>query len=323
MRVVAVCAGVLVVTGLSAQSRPTSQPPHAAAIRAWLASGDDPELLDEAVAAVLAGGEPACRTLGRIVTTLTTEHPRRAAAELLLRDIALGYLESVSESDLRFAGQFAPLAPLQPWVGRIYLQLVISTPDWFPEDLRTSVVPALRDLFPKGPGDDAQEQLHAIATDTEIQPAALRHALACAFAQWGNRTLIAPRLAELREGAGDRTSVDELYFVRALAELRYELREYEGAADEWTAYLRGAEDAGAVPRPIEYYNAACALALAGRVDDSLGALERCAARLRAADLDESQRLERSLFDEDPELALVRPLPRFRALVESAFGAEGR
>ena len=52
--------------------------------------------------------------------------------------------------------------------------------------------------------------------------------------------------------------------------------------------------------------------------DGLAAIEQCAALLASPDLDSSLRLPRSMFDRDPELALLRAQPRWEAAMRRAF-----
>ena len=74
-------------------------------------------------------------------------------------------------------------------------------------------------------------------------------------------------------------------------------------------------------RPIAWYSAACVHALHGNVERGLEALERCARMHASPDLDRSVRLERSLFEKDPEIALLREDKRFAVLLKLAFGDE--
>ncbi len=306
---------------LSAQSKPTKAN-FERAIAAWLGSdAHEAAKRSAAVEATLAGGKAAMRHLGGIAKKVTPTTAEGTRAEILIRDVALGYLDRESNSGMFYAGQYEALDPLQPAIGRMFLQLVIETPDWFPDNLRVSVVPALRDLFPEAPTEAQREDLREIAIDEDHEPANLRWALACALAEWGDRSLVEPRLRELEESAGKRQNGDELYFVHQLAFLHYQLREYGTAAKVWLEYLRGREAIDSVPPPLDYYNAACSLSLSGRIKDALAELERCATRQVSDEVDESQRVERKLFDHDPELRAVRPTKKFRELVKRAFPPE--
>lgn len=319
-RVLCAASSLLAVVPASAQSRPTSRPSYERAVAQWFDSATaDADELAEAVRATLDGDRPAIRHLGaRIRIVLAREQPPRDRVELILRDIALKFLERARASQMFFAGQYEALEPLQPYVGRIYLHLVVDTPDWFPLGFRTSAVAALRDLFVDGPGAEQVAALRRVATAKDLEKPDVRFALACAFAQWGDHELIEPRLVELTRSAGNRRTSDELFFSKQLAFLRYELREYASAATEWADFLRGSETLGESPLPLDYYNAACSMSLAGDVRGALRELEHCVALLRSDATDESHLIDRRLFDTDPELRAVRPTRRFQELVESAF-----
>ena len=51
----------------------------------------------------------------------------------------------------------------------------------------------------------------------------------------------------------------------------------------------------------------------------MAALEKCARMHASPHLDDSLRLKRSLFDTDPEIAVLRKDQRFAGILELAFG----
>ena len=55
----------------------------------------------------------------------------------------------------------------------------------------------------------------------------------------------------------------------------------------------------------------------------MAALERCARMLASPNLDKSLRLKRALFEQDPEIALLRADERFPKLLELAFSKRSR
>lgn len=325
------CGIFLVLLGIPAAAQDTPQdPPEPAdrfeAIRAWEADPSDAERRAEAVRvatdAGLAGIERLRRGLDAVLERAQTEPAAtaqiRAAASTIVRDVALRYLDVVEDSEMQFAGQYAPLQPMQPWIGRVYLQLILETPEWYPVDRRARIVPALRDLLPAGPTTVQLDRLRDIAQDREGESQDLRIALSFALAQWGDRSLVQPQIAELTASAGEGKSSDELYFLRRLALVHYFIREYETSGSVWRRYLRGREELGDAPAPFDYYNAACSLSLAGEIPLALEELERCCALLRGETVDESQRVQRKLFDTDPELRAVRSTRQFQEMVEKTF-----
>lgn len=295
-----------------------TEPACAELVSRWVDSDHtDSDLLDRTVTAVLDDGRPGFAHVAARLRAATERRPR-AAVESLITRIALGYLNREGESGLVYAGQFESLDPLMPQVGTFFLNLVVATPPWFPSNMRAGVVPALRDLFPKGPGEDDLAALRAIADNREFEPEDLRVALGYALYQWGQRDIVERRVTELTRSAGERSTADELFFVRELAVLRYLVRDFAAAADTWVEFLRSTEALDDTPSALDYYNATCNLSLAGRIPQALAELERCATSLATRPQESSVELTREMFAKDPDLRAIRSTKRFEALVERAF-----
>jgi tetratricopeptide (TPR) repeat protein len=297
------------------------------AIDGWLAAtARDQNDLDAAVAVVLdAGGtglgalEQRMRTaLERGGANSDEARARRENLELLLRGVVLQYFERERASEMRFEAQYAPLRVLMPYAGRFYLGLVLETPEWFPSNLRAQLVPALRDLYPSPPPQRDLARLRDLADDVDFESEDLRCELSYALAQWGDRELVDARLEELRRNAGEGKTAEELVFLRALADTHYRLREYETAATLWSKCLRSSEELAVQRAPVDYYNAACCLSRTGSVEQALDELDRCCALIRSDDVDRSLKLEKKLFDNDPDLLAVRSTKRFRELLQRTF-----
>jgi tetratricopeptide (TPR) repeat protein len=184
------------------------------------------------------------------------------------------------------------------------------------------VVPALRDVYPDGPDRDAVRRLREVALDVDYEAQALREALAYALAQWGQRDLVQGRIDELTENVGDGSDTDELHFVRELADVHYELREYRVAAALWQRFVDGMQALDAPVSALDWYNVACVSALAGRTDAALAAIERCAALLAVGKNDSTTAITRSMFETDPDLRSIRGTERFAAATARAFGGPG-
>ncbi|MCC6669454.1 MAG: hypothetical protein IT458_00215 [Planctomycetes bacterium] len=306
-----------------AQDKDTPRAAARRAVEAWLASEQrDLKLRDQASLALLRAQAEGIAELSSAIAALgdgkDAEDRRVRGLNALFTHFVLGWLEAQRKSGMVYAGQYAPLAPLQPHVGSLFLKLVVDTPDWYRDDHRAQLVPALRDLFPKGPGADALKKLKTIALDTREEPEELRVQLAYALAQWGDRELVQGRLDELAKAAAGKEPQAALEAHFALADLHYNLREYPAAAEHHRRFLRGSEAAQMPPTPSAYYNAACCLSLAGDLEGALAELERCAKGQADPHVDPSVKVERRLFDEDPDLAAVRVRPRFAELVKVAF-----
>ena len=199
------------------------------------------------------------------------------------------------------------------------MKLVLQPAGWFPSDQRPLLVPALRDVFKEPPEAVTLDRLTEIARDTDFESQDLREALALALAQWGRRELAQKQIDSFVENAGSQRTVDELHFVRGLAKLHYELREYPTASSWWSRFRDGTVALGSRLSAIDEYDSACSFALAGRPDDALAALERCATLVAAGKVDSSVAITRPMFDLDPDLRSVRSHERFTAATRRAFG----
>ena len=314
-------SAVLVLGGIGTAAASNAFQDPAPAIARWIEAAErDDAVRDAAVRAVLdagAKGMTALRDAAR--ATDPADRARRIGIESLIVSVVVGALERADDSGMAFEGQFDVLRELQPYAGRMLMTLVIDTPDWFPNDLRPRALPALRDVFPKGPSADEIAGLRRIALDEELEPQALREAVELALAQWGQRDLLDRRIAELVADAGDGSDTAELYFVGRLAHLLYESRDYAAAARRWQQFVEGMDRLGSEVSATSLYAAACATSRAGRVDGALDLLQRCAERIAAGLLDSRQELTRRMFEQDPDLRQIRPSPRFAAIVDTAFG----
>lgn len=294
------------------------------ALDAWLASDhSDAGLLQKAVVAVLDGGTPALAEVGARAKKAAANADRLVGSGLdaVINQVTVGFMERAARTEMVFEGQYAPLRELQPFVGKLLLRLLLDTPDWYSQHDRHSLIAPLRDVYPTAPGEDVMRQLAAVAGDEDFEPEPVRKNLAFALAQWGDRSFVDARIASLvaestAEGIdGDRRA--ELRYE--LADVHYTLREYDRAARIHVDMLRQGEAAGADLGPVHYYNAACCLARAGAHDAALDELQRAATLLANESLDPSRKLERKLFEKDPDLDAVRSSPRFATIVEKAFG----
>ena len=117
------------------------------------------------------------------------------------------------------------------------------------------------------------------------------------------------------EGDGE----DRVNATLLLADYFNLLRDYRRAAAAHRAAQALARGADVELLPVAWYSAACVHALNGDQERGLEALRRCAEMHASPHLDESRRLERKLFEQDPEIASLRADPSFGALLELAFG----
>jgi tetratricopeptide (TPR) repeat protein len=293
---------------------------------ALAAEGGERGPAEDAARAVLRAGEPGIAELAGRIAAVRRAQDSDSARRLssVLTHLAVQYLDRVEKSGMSFAGQFAALAPLQPAIGRVYLDLLLETPDWFPQGNRARVVAPLRDLLTEPPEHAVMERLRQIAAAEDSETQALREAVGYALAQWGDRGPVDARLGGLADqlaSAGDAERRQAL--LVAMAEIHHRVRDYAKAADAYLEALRSGEREGAQLLPAQYYNAACSLAQAGRGDAALDELERCMALMRSERFDPSQLIEKRMLLEDRDLRPLRGNTRFEELLRAAFPETGR
>lgn len=293
------------------------------ALDEWLAreSRDrDEGTRDEVVAKIMGSGRPGVALLSsRYKKAAQSDDPDlRTANHTIVCHIALRWLEKVEKSPTRFAGQYGDLLQLQPAAGEFYMQLLLNTPQWYPVNRRWVVIPALRDLYPKGPDRDTLDQFEIRAKNVADEPEHLRIGMSYALAQWGRRDLIKIKIRALEKQAESDQEELALAAKRDLAAILYGIRDYAFAAVAYRDFLRAAEAAETV-YPVNYYNAACCMCLSGDRRSALGYLEKCLAINNAANVDPSMYVKRELFDIDPEIDLVRGDRRFIEMIDNAFG----
>ncbi len=306
-------------------SRPTTQKHDLSKVRNLLARWLDERqrsesLCTEVVQAVANAGSEAMQILAREAAKARegTDRARARALDSIICHLGLHWLERVKQSGMIYAGQFSVLTQLQPTVGEFYLTLVIDTPQWFPDNRRVEVIPAIRDLYPKSPGEAAQERLKQIASNDEIEPLSLRTSLKYALAQWGDRSLVKDHIHRLTQEAQSQDAETSMLALKALASTYYQMRDYLTAARMHNEFLTKAEAEDYYRAPVDYYNAACCMSLSGNLNSALDLLDRCLKRNNSDRVDESVKLGRRLFENDPELRAVRKTKRFRELLSAAF-----
>ncbi|MCA8973826.1 MAG: hypothetical protein KDC98_03855, partial [Planctomycetes bacterium] len=292
------------IGAMSAQQPIAEQDPKKlmAAVAKWLDSQhDSEELLDATVEAVLAEQTIGLAHLGSLLTMGTAEPdaPRTKGTKQLATRVALAFLQRESSSSVVYAGQYDPLAPLQPFVGELFFSWLIDTPSWFPDTHRITLVPALRDLQPKLPGRTRLEGVLALVANKDIEPEDLRSALECMLWQWGKKEFVKPRIDELIGRSTEGETEERALALLELADLYYALREYKLSAATHRSLQSLAASTGFELKPVDWYSAACVHALTGQIELGIEALARCAELQASADVDSSHKVEAEVFDKDP------------------------
>jgi len=292
------------------------------AIEKWLASEHtSEELMAETVQAV-CDADRGLELLGKMQPMIAAkpDAPRTKGLRSLMVQATLEHLRRTYRSGMVFVGQYDGLAPLQPWVRAFLFELLLDTPDWYPFTFRVRLVPAIRDLQLKLPAEERVAAIIALIED-DREPDDLRYALAAMLWQWGKKKHANEFIQKLQRATMDGDGEDRVNATLHLADYYNLLRDYKRAAGAHRAAQALARGAGFELRPIAWYAAACVHALAGDKELGMKALERCARMHASPDLDRSLRLERKLFENDPEIELLRADERFAGLLKLAFGDE--
>jgi|RhiMethySRZTD1v2_1073278.scaffolds.fasta_scaffold00180_3 hypothetical protein len=304
----------------------TSQQPDAAKVAAaaekWVTSDQvSREHLDLTVTVMVAEPKLGIDWLAAQLPSAdkAPELPRSKGVHGLCTHCVLEFLRRRHESGVVFAGQYDDLRRLQPFVGKMLFGLLLETPEWFPTTHRVRLVPALRDVQPTLPDAQTLEATIAIADNAAIEPEDLRRALAAMLWQWGRKQHAQAFIDALQKASSEGDAEERVNTMLELADLHYQLREYKTSANAHRAAQALASSTKVELRPNAWYASACVHALIGDVERGMAALEKCASMHAAPHLDESLRLKRSLFESDPEIALLRKDERFAGILELAFG----
>ncbi|MCU0862714.1 MAG: hypothetical protein MUC36_02885 [Planctomycetes bacterium] len=298
----------------------------AAAAERWLASDQNDMALRDSTAAVLLREPRAGAAWLALQLPAAAGEPAAARSKgvhALATQFVLGHLRQQRATGMTFVGQYDALLPLQPFAGELVFQLLLDTPDWFPLTHRIQLVAPLRDLQLRPPAADRLDAVVQLVDNRAVEPEDLRRALAAALWQWGTRDQAQAIIAELQQATTDGDAEDRVQTTLVLADYWCLLREYKQSAATHRAAQALAKGSGVRLRPVAWYAAACVHALVGDKERALDALDTCAAMMASPDLDSSLRVQRSLFDTDPELASLRGEPRFAAIVAKAFPTAGR
>ncbi|MFO1032377.1 MAG: hypothetical protein U1F60_14950 [Planctomycetota bacterium] len=291
-----------------------------AAAERWLEDGGDRALDAERIVARLAVDRPATLAwLARLLPEAAKEPGtlRARAIHSLTTMVALDFVQSQRATDMVYAGQYAPLQPLMPFVGERFFELVLATPPWFAFTRRVHLVGPLRDLQPRAP---SAERLEAVIrlVENEREDLVLRRQLSGALWQWGTKEFAQRTLTELQAETTEGAPQQRVHALLELADFHTLLREYRAAANTHLAAQALAKKTDVPLLPVAWYAAACAHGLAGDQKRGLEAFEQLAELLASPNLDPSHRIARKNLDADPELALLRKDPRFAAAMARAF-----
>jgi hypothetical protein len=291
------------------------------AVEKWLVTDQtSEEMMAETVLTVLADPAVGLAWLGQQLPTIekAPNAARSKGIRTLCVQVTLEFLRRTGKAGMVFVGQYNDLIALQPFASEFLFQLLLETPAWYPFTFRVRLVPALRDLQLRLPAVECVDGIVELI-DNEQESVGLRNSLAAMMAQWGRPEHANAVIKRLREVTMEGDGEDRVDATLVLADYYNLLRDYKNAARAHRTAQALAKGANVELRPIAWYSAACVHALHGDLERGLEALERCARMNASPDLDRSLRVERNLFENDPEIALLRKDKCFAVLLKLAFG----
>ncbi|HYC76475.1 MAG TPA: tetratricopeptide repeat protein [Planctomycetota bacterium] len=305
----------IVAAAPQGDSRPATRP-----------AAEKPAEFSEAVRALMARvvvGDAADASAALATLTATVEDganvgARAAArlaerAEMVLQRLAASRLQQEINTGAVYAGQFADLAVHAPEIRATLLRWVAEPPRDVrqPEPFRTACVRALRDVTPAGASDPADvKTLKAVLAKATPGQYELSLTVACALRQFGDSEAFDRIRSTLDEAVASDDPRKREQGHDMLAQLLYHARDFSAAADAYKTLLSLAEKRGATGADLAtpYYNSACSLALAGRIDEAFTHLEKAmeyGAKARS--------LDKRTVDSDHDIDALRKDPRFAAL----------
>lgn len=316
----------------SAQADESSQARKLAAVEGaiekWLADQVSTELMEQTVAAVLKDSELGMSSLGKQLTAtealMQSElGTRKYAGRLkgmrsLATQVTLEFLRRTAKSDMTYVGQYGQLSLLQPFASEFLMGLLLETPEWYPFTFRVRLVPALRDIQLRLPRAGRIDGIVALINNQQ-ESEGLRNALAAMMAQWGRAKYADKVVNRMRQATMEGDGEDRIQTTIMLADYYNVLRDYKKSAGAYRAAQALAAGADVELLPVTWYSSACVHALSGDATRAMKDLERCAQMHASPDLDPSLRLDRKLFENDPEIAALRKDKRFASIVKLAFG----
>lgn len=218
-----------------------------------------------------------------------------------------------------FAGQYDELRDFQPEAGELLLGWAHTPPKDVAkaDEFRVACVRAVRDVLPADQAtDETKKKLREIvgkAQHANNQPMFL--AAVCALHQYGDASLFDQIKGTVEKQVGSEKPEERVGAVSMLAELHYQARDYEAAANYYKDAIGVLEGQTPAPQglPTTIYNAACCLALAKKIDESFQYLEKA---LQTGE--KSRALAKSMIDADHDMNNLRGDPRFAQLMEKHF-----
>jgi tetratricopeptide (TPR) repeat protein len=266
-----------------------------------------------------AKAEEASKKLAAAATANAADAQKVAArVDALLGASVLRVFREQQETRAIYAGQYAALRDLGPAGEQLLRKWVTSpSPRMAPALVKSTSIRALRDVVEK-PDEALMAMLKKVATD-KFEVREVSREAGWALAQFGDRSLIDPMIAQFEETAKGKTGPEMLQALSELADTHYQLRDYEKAVDAFKRQITAIEQTphGAPANlPTIYYNACCSMALAGKSDEAFEHLDKA---IEASKKAGQNALARRTVEVDMDIESLRKDPRYAKALEKMAG----
>lgn len=276
--------------------------------------------------AVAEPGAAADAAIARLVADKQTDALRRLhdRGQTILARALTTIIRRKIETNALFAGQYEELRDFLPEVAPMLLAWAAEAPKDVsnPDNFRATCVRALRDIVPAERGtDDLKKSLAALLeTAQKGRNEGLLLAAVCALHQYGEPRPFDAIKGNVEKALSSDQAEQRANALNTLADLHYQLRDYEHALTHYRSLLQAIETAKlpAQNLPTLLYNAACCASLAKKPDDAFALLDQA---MTAGAKDRS--ITKTMIDTDHDIDSLRADPRFSALIEKHFAGKAK
>ncbi|MBK8098748.1 MAG: tetratricopeptide repeat protein [Planctomycetes bacterium] len=270
-------------------------------------------------------GAAADAALAKLVEDKQTDALRRLhdRGQAILTRAITTIIRRKIDTNAQFAGQYDELRDFQPEVATLLLAWAAEAPKDVvnPEPFRVTCVRAVRDVVPADQGADLKKAIGGLLDSAQkARNDALLLAAVCALHQYGEPRPFDSIKANVEKNLASDKPDERAQAHNTLAELYYQLRDYEQALGQYRSLLQTLDEAKmpASGSANLLYNTACCASLAKKLDDAFDLLDK-AMTAGAKDLS----ISKTMVDSDHDLNNLRADPRFAALLEKHFAGKAK
>lgn len=314
-------ARVQLLTNLAAVSAAAAKTPPAADAKPAELGDDVRALMAEAA---VGNAEQSAAALAKLAADTAAGPTALAQLDTRGKQVVdrclLSFVRAKLATNAVYAGQFAELRDFEPLASATLLAWAKEAPkEATQQGFRGACLRAVRDLLPADKGTDAMRQdLRNIAQQAQhTSDQNLFLTAICALHQFGDPSLFDQVRDGIQKQAEGDAPQQKLMVASTLADLHYQLRQYDKAAEHFRAAIDLLEKDGGNTEGLSTvcYNAACSLALAGKTDDAFAYLEKALQHGQ-----KGRQLSKAMLEEDHDTISLKQDPRYQKLLETYLGS---